>query len=296
MNVKYHGPVGLAYTVTYMTRPLWEVTWPRKAQERCRTLFFKCIVPDSLHVSFFSASSSYWSYKYVHSQKNRVGFRRCWTHTRKLSQPGSSHQTTSRWLGWRGWRSCGCALRPAAGWSLSPSSWSAHWSPIGPTTGPQSPGHWCPARCAPLGRCSDAHSCGDGRSRLLLEEWPDCHLWRCSRHWPHGRSSSRGRPGNTCRGSWCLADKLRGRLGQSQCGSGVIVALEHRRAVKVMLKCVRNHLSVELGSLSPDSALEQCHRSASSAPQSQHCLQSLLKGQECKMSLFLTRFFSTGVL
>lgn len=41
----------------------------------------------------------------------------------------------------------------------------------------------------------------------------------------------------------------------------------------------RNHLSVELGSLSPDSALEQCHRSVSSAPQSQHCLQSLLKGQ-----------------
>lgn len=63
MNVKHPGPVALAYTVTYMTRPLWEVSWPRKAQERYRTLFFKCILPDSLHVSFFSASSSYWSYK-----------------------------------------------------------------------------------------------------------------------------------------------------------------------------------------------------------------------------------------
>lgn len=135
--------------------------------------------------------------------------RRCWTRTRTPSQPGSSRRTTSRWPWWRGWRSSGCGLRPAAGWCLSPSSWSARWSSNGPTTDRRSPRRWCPARCARLGRGSGGRSRGAGHSRTLRSGCWGPLLWRCILHWRRERSSSPGRPGGTCRWSWCLADTLR---------------------------------------------------------------------------------------
>lgn len=144
----------------------------------------------------------------VHSQTATL--RRCWTRTPRPFQLGSSHQTTSRWPWWRGWHSCGCALHPAAGWSPSPSSWSARWTQTDPPTGPRSPCRWRLARCAPLGRCSGERSCRAGHSRLLSGEFPACLPERCSHHWLHGKSSSLGWPENIFPGPLCLSDKLAG--------------------------------------------------------------------------------------
>lgn len=196
--------------------------WLKKDAEHYFSMY--CInVPDALRVSF----SIYCSCECLSAQSDadvrETALTRCWTRTLKPFQLGSSHQTTSRWPWWRGWHSSGCALRLAAGWSPSPSSWSARWSPTGPPTGRRSPCRWCQARCAPRGRCSGVRSCRAGRSRLLSEECPGCLLWRCSHHWLRGKSSSLGQPGNTCRGSWCPAGKLRGKLRESQCGSGVSI-------------------------------------------------------------------------
>ena len=160
------------------------------------------------------------------------GLRRCWTHRPRPSGPCSSRRTTSRWLWWRGWHSSGCARRPAAGWSPSPSSWTSHWTRTGPPTGRRSPCRWCPARCAPRGRCSGGRSCRAGRSRPLTEGRPGCLLWRCSPRSRRGRSSSPGRPGNTSPGSLCLSDKLK---GESQWVSGVSVTCFYLSVTRKML-------------------------------------------------------------
>lgn len=138
--------------------------------------------------------------------------KRCWTHTQRPSRLCSSHQTTYPWLWWRGQHSSGCGRRPAAGWSLSPSSWNAHSSPNCPPTGRLLSCRWCPARCAPRSWCFAARSCRAGRSPPMSGGCSGFLLWRCSHRWLSGRSSSLDRPENICRGPLCLSDKLKGKV------------------------------------------------------------------------------------
>lgn len=190
---------------------------------------------DTLHVLFFSASCMWCLCAYLLSDVDvrETGVTRCWTRTQRPFQPCSSHQTTSHWLWWRGWHSSGCDLRLAVGWFLSPSSWNARWSLIGPPSGHQSLSRWCPARCAPRGRCSGARSCRAGRSRHLTQVWPDCLLWQCSHHQLRGRSSSQGQRGNTFRGPLCLADKLREK-SEVSLASGSVNLWPCTKAVKLV--------------------------------------------------------------
>lgn len=174
MSVKYHLAVSLAHSVTTVSQTIVKSAdiWMArliKAEERCRILFVN-VLGKWYSTQSFSAGSMYRSHNYLRREMFRAekkAFRRCWIHTQRLFLPGSSHQTTSHWPWWRGWRSSGCDHRLAAGWCPSPSSWSAHWSLFGPTTGRQSLCHWCPTRCAPLGQCSDERSCKVHRSRIL---------------------------------------------------------------------------------------------------------------------------------